>query len=159
MPLDAKRAAAAEVEIEQLRGLDLAALQARWHSLRGRLAPRHLPRHLLLRLLAYQLQASAHGDLDPAIRRYLDQIAQAAASGAEDPVRQPISRRPAVGTILVREWAGGVCHVTALADGYAWNGTTYRSLSQVARAITGTRWNGRRFFGLPTTPTGHEVPP
>jgi hypothetical protein len=48
----------------------------------------------------------------------------------------------------VREWAGGVCHVTALTDGYAWNGTTYRSLSQVARAITGTRWNGRRFFGL-----------
>jgi len=148
MPLDAKRAAAAEVEIGQLRGLDLAALQARWHSLRGRPAPRHLPRHLLLRLLAYQLQASAHGDLDPATRRYLDQVAQAAASGGDAPAGQPIPRvRP--GTVLVREWAGGVCHVTALADGYAWNGTTYRSLSQVARAITGTRWNGRRFFGVP----------
>src|SRR3954451_10770815 len=148
MPLDAKRAAAAEVEIGQLRGLDLAALQARWHSLRGRPAPRHLPRHLLLRLLAYQLQASAHGDLDPATRRYLEQVAQATASGAKDPVRQPIPRAHAVrpGTILVREWAGGVCHVTALTAGYAWNGTTYRSLSQVARAITGTRWNGRRFF-------------
>ena len=53
------------------------------------------------------------------------------------------------GTVLVREWAGGVCHVMALEDGFAWNGTTYRSLSQVARAITGTRWNGRRFFGVP----------
>ena len=148
MPLDAKRAATAEVEIGQLRGLDLRALQARWHSLYGRPAPRHLPKHLLLRLLAYQLQASAHGDLDPATRRYLEQVAQAAASGAEDPMRQPIPKVPAVGTILVREWAGGVCHVTAVADGYAWNGTTYRSLSQVARAITGTRWNGRRFFGV-----------
>ena len=48
----------------------------------------------------------------------------------------------------MREWAGGVCRVTALEDGFAWNGTTYRSLSQVARAITGTRWNGRRFFGV-----------
>jgi hypothetical protein len=61
MPLDPKRAAAAEIEIGQLRGLDLGALQARWHSLRGRPAPRHLPKHLLLRLLAYQLQVSAHG--------------------------------------------------------------------------------------------------
>ena len=163
MPLDPKRAAAAEVEIGQLRGLDLAALQARWHSLRGRPAPRHLPKHLLLRLLAYQLQAAAHGDLDPATRRYLDQVAQADASGAEEPVQLPVPNARAVrpGTILVREWAGGVCHVTALEDGFAWNGTTYRSLSQVARAITGTRWNGRRFFGVAAAngPTASGVRP
>ena len=90
MPLDPKRAAAAEVEIAQLRELDLKALQARWHSLRGRPAPRHLPKHLLLRLLAYQLQAAVHGDLDPATRRYLDQIARADASGTDEPVQLPV---------------------------------------------------------------------
>ena len=150
MALDPERAAAAEVEIAQLREFDLKALQARWHSLRGRPAPRHLHKHLLLRLLAYQLQATVHGDLDPVTRRYLDQIARADASGTSEPVQLPVLNARAVrpGTILVREWAGGVCHVTALEDGFAWNGTTYRSLSQVARAITGTRWNGRRFFGV-----------
>ena len=145
-----KRSAATEVEIAQLRGLDLKALQARWHSLRGRPAPGHLPKHLLLRLLAYQLQAAVHGDLDPATRRYLDQVARADASGTNEPVQLPVPNAPAVrtGTVLVREWAGGVCHVIALDDGFSWNGATYRSLSQVARAITGTRWNGRRFFGV-----------
>jgi hypothetical protein len=52
------------------------------------------------------------------------------------------------GTVLVREWEGGSHRVMVLAEGFAWNGTTYASLSQVARAITGTRWNGPRFFGL-----------
>ena len=124
----------------QLRGLDLKALQARWHSLRGRPAPRHLPKHLLLRLLAYQLQAAAHGDLDPATRRYLDHVASV-PSGGDEPAQLPVPNARAVrpGTVLVREWAGGVCHVMALEDGFAWNGTTYRSLSQVARAISGTR--------------------
>jgi hypothetical protein len=164
MPLDPKRVAAVEVEIGPLRGLDLTALQARWHSLRGRPAPRHLPKHLLLRLLAYQLQVSAHGDLNPATRRYLDQVAAAARPGADVPVQLPVPNAPAVrpGTVLVREWAGGVCHVMALDDGFAWNGTTYRSLSQVARAITGTRWNGRRFFAVSAAPgrsNGHEIPP
>ena len=150
MPLDPERAAAAEVEIAQLRDLDLAALRARWHSLRGRPAPKHLPRHLLLRLLAYQLQAAVHGDLDPATRRYLERIARADASGIEEASQLPAPGARAVrpGTVLVQEWAGGICHVMALEDGFVWNGTTYRSLSQVARAITGTRWNGRRFFGV-----------
>ena len=152
MPLDPERAAAAEVGIAQLRELDLGALRARWHSLRGRPAPRHLPRHLLLRLLAYQLQAAAHGDLDPGTRRYLDQIARADASDRDQPVHLPVPNAHSIrpGTVLVREWAGGVCHVMALEDGFAWDGATYRSLSQVARAITGTRWNGRRFFGVST---------
>ena len=88
MPLDPKQAAA-EAEIAHLRGLDLGALQARWHSLRGRPGPKHLPRHLLLRLLAYQLQAAVHGDLDPATRRYLDQIARADASGTAGPTTGP----------------------------------------------------------------------
>ena len=164
MPLDMKRAAAAEVEIAQLRGLDLKALQARWHSLRGRPPPTHLPRHLLLRLLAYQLRAAVHGDLDLATRRYLEQVAQMSDSGTSEAVPLPVPNPRAVrpGTVLVREWAGRVCHVMAVEDGFTWNGTTYRSLSQAARAITGTRWNGRRFFGLPATAgtaNGRGAPP
>ena len=62
------------------------------------------------------------------------------------PIPTSISLRP--GSELDREWEGTVQRVRVLADGYAWNGTTYKSLSQVARAITGTRWNGPRFFGL-----------
>ena len=156
MPLDPKQAAATEVEIARLRDLDLAALQARWHSLRSRPAPRHLPRHLLLRLLAYQLQVATHGDLDPATRRYLGQVAEVAVEGTGDPESLPVQAPPVVrpGTVLVREWAGVVCRVTALENGFAWNGSTYRSLSQVARAITGTRWNGRCFFGLAANGAG-----
>ena len=143
MPLDPKRLAAAEVEIAQLRDLDLTA-------------PKHLPKHLLLRLLAYQLQVATHGDLDPATRRHLGQVAEVAVEGTGDPESLPVQAPPVVrpGTALVREWAGVVCRVTALENGFAWNGSIYRSLSQVARAITGTRWNGRRFFGLAANGAG-----
>ena len=143
MPLDPKRLAAAEVEIAQLRDLDLTA-------------PKHLPKHLLLRLLAYQLQVATQGDLDPATRRHLGQVAEVAVEGTGDPESLPVQAPPVVrpGTALVREWAGVVCRVTALENGFAWNGSIYRSLSQVARAITGTRWNGRRFFGLAANGAG-----
>jgi hypothetical protein len=130
-------------EIARLRGLDLSGLQARWRTMFGRRAPAHLPRHLLLRLIAYRVQADLHGDLDPATVRSLDRLARA---GRSAPLPETSSVRP--GTLLVREWDGVLHRVMALDDGFAWNGTTYRSLSQVARAITGTRWNGPRFFGL-----------
>lgn len=150
MPLDPERAAAIEVEITRLRDLDLDGLRARWHSLRGRPAPRHLPKHLLLRVLAYGLQAASLGDLDAGTKQYLDRVA--ADPGKVVDLPAPATNGPRPGTILVREWAGRLCRVTALDDGFAWNGRTYRSLSEVARAITGTRWNGRRFFGLPAAP-------
>ncbi len=150
MPLDAKRAAAIEVEIASLRDLDLDGLRARWHSLRGRPAPKHLPKHLLLRVLAYGLQAASLGDLDVGTKWYLERVAADPDKGVDLP--KPTSNGPCPGTILVREWAGRLCRVTVLEEGFAWNGKTYRSLSEVARTITGTRWNGRRFFGLPAVP-------
>jgi hypothetical protein len=141
------RAAALENEIAHLRGLDLEGLRARWRSLIGRAAPAHVPRTLLLQVLAYRVQAAALGDLDPVTARLLDRLAAQGRSGAwAIPVPDRIGIRP--GTVLVREWDGAPQRVMVLADGFAWNGTTYRSLSQVARAITGTRWNGPRFFGL-----------
>ena len=150
MPLDPKRAAALEVEIVSLRTLDLDGLRARWHSLRGRPAPKHLPKHLLLRVLAYDLQAAVLGDLDFRTKQYLERLAADPDKVVDLPT--PVTNGPRPGTILVREWAGRLCWVTVLEQGFAWNGRTYRSLSEIARTITGTRWNGRRFFGLPTVP-------
>ncbi len=152
MPPDPKWAAAVEVEIASLRTLDLDGLRARWHSLRGRPAPRHLPKHLLLRVLAYDLQAAVLGDLDAGTRQYLERIAADPKRDGTVDLPEPTLNGPRPGTILVREWAGRLCRVSVLDEGFAWNGTTYRSLSEVARAITGTRWNGRRFFGLPAVP-------
>jgi hypothetical protein len=135
-----------EAKIAHLRGLGLKELQARWQTTTGRKAPAHLPKHLLMRILAYRLQASLLGDLDRDTVRYLDKIAGSPPS--TEPVPLPGSGDLRPGTVLVREWDGAQHRVMALDDGFAWNGSTYASLSAVARAITGTRWNGRRFFGV-----------
>jgi Protein of unknown function (DUF2924) len=138
---------ALDVEIARLRDLDIAGLCNRWHTVLGRRPPAHLPRHLLFRILAYRLQADRWGDLGDASRRLLDSSGspEKAGQNATNLVRD-VDVRP--GTSLGREWNGHMQRVTVLADGFAWNGKTYPSLSQVAFAITGTRWNGPRFFGL-----------
>jgi Protein of unknown function (DUF2924) len=135
-----------------LRDLDLNELRRRWQVAFGQPAPAHLPRHLVLRMVAYQLQAERFGDLDAQSRRRLDQSDTPQTAG-RSAVRlsRPISElRPR--TTLGREWNGQMQRVFVLPDGFAWNGKTYRSLSQVAFAITGTRWNGPRFFGLRANP-------
>ena len=98
--------AAVENEIAHLRGLDLDALRARWRSQTGRAAPSHLPKNLLLRVLAYRAQAAVFGDLDKATARLLDRIADDAGSGkrVEVPVPDRVGIKP--GTLLVREWEG-----------------------------------------------------
>jgi len=87
------------------------------------------------------------GDLDRATIRSLEQIASAGRI-ASAPVPAPGARPLKAGTLLRREWNGVLHAVTVAPDGFAWDGATYSSLSKVARAITGTRWNGPRFFGL-----------
>jgi hypothetical protein len=146
MRLDPQKAAMVESEVAQLRGLGLDALRARWRSVTGRAAPAHLPKALLLRLLAYRMQAEMHGDLDANTLRFLDRIASDRTPNRSIPLPDGEIVRP--GALLVREWEGVTHRVMALSEGYAWNGDTYASLSQVARAITGSRWNGPRFFGL-----------
>ena len=144
---------ALDVEIALLRDLDIVALRSRWHTVFGRRPPQHLPRHLLFRILAYRLQADQWGDLDGASRRLLDSSGspEKAGQNAANLVRRIADVRP--GTSLGREWNGRLHRVTVLADGFAWDGKTYSSLSQVAFAITGTRWNGPRFFGLRDKPS------
>jgi hypothetical protein len=137
-----------ESEIAQLRDLDLLGLRARWHSVFKRKAPENLPKHLLFKILAYQLQAEIFGDLGRQIRKFLERVATATESpGKSKPVVLRRQRLPP-GTTLVREWNGASQRVDVLETGFAWNGKTYRSLSQIARAITGTRWSGPRFFGV-----------
>jgi hypothetical protein len=113
-----------------------------------RKAPDHLPRHLLYRIIAYRLQAERLGDLDRDTQRFLERAAESSRNGDELPA--PGHRRHGLqpGTILVREWNGKPQRVMVLDEGVAWNGTTYRSLTEVAFAMTGTRWSGPRFFGL-----------
>ena len=136
-------------EIAHLRDLDLETLKLRWRNRFGRNAPANLPRYLLVRLFAYRLQAEASGDLDASIVEALDRIARGnrfEPSGGSIPLAEPRTLRP--GTLITRECNGVLQRVMVLQDGFAWNGVTYQSLSQVARAITGTRWSGPAFFGL-----------
>ena len=139
---------AIDIEVARLRDLDIVSVRARWRTAFRRPPPEHLPRHLLFRVLAYRLQADHLGDLDNDCRRLLDETAtpEAAGKSAVTAGNRVAELKP--GTILGREWNGTMHRVTVMADGFAWNGMTYPSLSKVALAITGTRWNGPRFFGL-----------
>jgi hypothetical protein len=136
-------------EIARLRGLDVGALRARWHTVFRRRAPPCLPRHLLFRILAYRLQADRLGELDADSRRLLDRIGSGSAEGIDRLVADfKRLRTMRSGTLLAREWDGHLQQVMVLADGFSWNGKTYPSLSKVAFAMTGTHWSGPRFFGL-----------
>ena len=140
-------------EIARLRGLDVGGLRARWHTMFRRRAPPHLPRHLLFRMLAYRLQADHLGDLDSETRRLLDRSGDPIEIGRLAAERNHRQTKLRPGTLLTREWDGRLQQVMVLADGFAWNGKTYRSLSKVAFAITGSRWSGPRFFGLDQPPS------
>jgi Protein of unknown function (DUF2924) len=140
-----------ENEIAHLRGLDQKGLRARWLSVFRRAPPAHLGRHLLFSIIAYRIQANRFGDLDHGTRQLLDRT-EAVESGSAMSARLIglDQRRTELtpGTVLVREWNQQSQRVMVMAGGFAWNGQTYDSLSKVAFAITGTRWNGPRFFGL-----------
>ncbi len=153
-PMDSDRQRTAQ-DLRHLQDLDTYDLQVRWRRTFGRSAPRHLPKYLLFRILAYRIQADAFGDLGRETVRVLEQIARDAAkaktsgkalSKVVPPVEEARGLKP--GTLLVREHEGVLHRVTVHAKGFEWNGQSFRSLSEVARAITGTRWNGPRFFGL-----------
>ena len=140
-----------EAEIAHLRGLDLKGLRTRWRGAFKKEAPAHLPRHLLFGVLAYRLQADLLGDLDHETAKLLDQAGPKDSRSAlvgrltDFDLKQ---RSVAPGTLLMRQWNGRPQRVMVLGKGFAWNGKTYDSLSKVAFAITGTKWNGPRFFGL-----------
>jgi hypothetical protein len=146
-------------DLALLDGLDLHQLRSRWRQCLRTTPPQNLTRPLLMCLLAYRMQARIFGDLDPATAKFLDRIARDNArrrDAADRPKPKAVPPVPPAprdrslkpGTLLIREHAGVLHRVMVMADGFACNGVTYASLSEVARAITGTRWNGPRFFGL-----------
>lgn len=138
--------AALSVESGGLSKVSIKDLREHWNSLYGKAPCGHIGRSFLIRAIAYCLQEQAFGGLKPSIRRLLARVAEETAGGSS-PMR-PQSRKPEMGTILVREWQGNAHRVTVLDDGVSFNGKRYRSLSEVAREITGSRWSGPRFFGL-----------
>jgi hypothetical protein len=138
-------------EIAHLRGLDLKGLHSRWQSVFRKPPPDHLSRNLLFTIIAYRIQVDRLGDLDHETRQVLDRT-DAKDTGAKMSTRlvsfDQKRTELTLGTVLVREWDRRSQRVMVMADGFAWNGQTYESLSKVAFAITGTKWNGPRFFGL-----------
>ncbi|MGH8515786.1 MAG: DUF2924 domain-containing protein, partial [Gammaproteobacteria bacterium] len=108
---------------------------------------------LLFRVLAYRIQAGALGDLDRDCQRLLDHAALSDDNRKHEVGLKRVIATLQQGTILSREWNGRIERVSVTTDGFAWNGKTYRSLSKVAQAITGTRWNGPKFFGLRDKPS------
>jgi hypothetical protein len=143
-------------EIERLADLDLAGLRQRWRELYGTPAPKFFRRNFLIRAVAYQMQVEVFGGLKPATKRKLRQIVEAIRNGHDDALLASPRIKP--GTRLMRAWQGKTHTVTVLEDGFEWQGSRMGSLSEIARAITGTRWNGLVFFGVKQPLAGKKKP-
>ena len=132
-------------QVAELPTLPTPKLKAMWRELTGTEPPPY-NRTFLVKRLAYRIQELAFGGLSVQAERRLDDLVDE-LDGKKKPKAKDMTA-PIVGTKLIREWQGVMQEVTALADGFEWQGRRYQSLSAVARAITGTRWNGPLFFGL-----------
>jgi hypothetical protein len=137
-----------DASLAQVARLDVPALRARWASLFGRPPPKGIGRRLLELAAAYQAQEKIHGGLKRAMRRKLLQATRTELTGGGESLAHSRATVLSPGSRLVREWHGRTHTVEVAADGFMYAGRRYRSLSEVARAITGARWSGPRFFGL-----------
>jgi len=134
-------------QLDRLRELNPEEFREHWGTLFGAAPPPRLRSTLLVQAIAYRLQEKALGGLKPVTVRLLERIADAAAARRQvSTTREKI--RASAGTVLIREWHGTQHQVTVLKDGFLYRAKRFRSLSQIARAITGSRWSGPLFFGL-----------
>src|SRR3981081_666845 len=154
MSRKATQDAALEAEIGRLPALSLLELRNSWKTLFGQPAPKSLRRNFLARAVAYQMQVDTHGGLSVATKRRLREIANAVRNGDVNAMLGSSRIKP--GTQMIRQWQNTTHTVTALVEGFEWNGRTYKSLSAVANAITGTNWNGFAFFGIKRAPSGNK---
>ena len=133
-------------ELVTLSSLSRDGLKARWRSLYGTEPPEKSSQEFLKAGIAYRLQERALGGLKPQIKRLLER------AGEDNSARKPIRVEPVAtttpGTVLIREWHGTRHQVTVLENGAVYRGKRYRSLSEIARLITGSKWSGPLFFGL-----------
>jgi hypothetical protein len=142
------------MEIGRLPDLSHSQLKERWRTLFGNLAPAHISRRLLVEAIAYRMREKATGGLSPEVKRRLREIAAAIRDGREDVVLAAPRMRP--GVRLFRAWDGTTHIVEVLGDGFEWQGRRYGSLSAIAKAITGTNWNGYVFFGVKRRPAHNK---
>ena len=159
-------ATACREALARLPELNLGELRQQWRILYKTEASPHLSLELLVRAVAYRMQEVALGGLRSGRQRQLQFAQQFNQTGAAATPRRP-ELKP--GTRLVREWQGQTYEVLVLDDGFSWQGTQHRSLSAIARKITGTAWSGPLFFGVkpnraanrhssqPASPTGHAM--
>ena len=130
-----------------LKAMSVNELKTEWQAMFDAPAPNN-SRTFLESRLSYRIQELTYGGPDKQTRRLLDLLADEVEGTLTRKAQIADPRNPVVGTKLIREWDGVAHTVTVLKDGFDWGGQRYKSLSAVARAITGTRWNGYRFFGL-----------
>jgi len=133
-------------QLKRLEALGALQLRAEWANVYERPAPRRISRDLLLRGIAYRLQEQMYGGLKPATIKKLKQIAATLKDGRSAATASAPTLKP--GVRLLREWNGHTHIVEVVPEGFAWQGKTYRSLTKVARLITGLSWSGPVFFGL-----------
>ncbi|GAB4119081.1 MAG: DUF2924 domain-containing protein [Rhodothalassiaceae bacterium] len=148
---DATRDAPVLARLAALKAMTVPELKAEWRRLFGTDAPNNSRPFLELRL-AYRIQELIYGGPSRETVRVLDALVDEFNGKPVRKARIADPRKPIAGTRLVREWDGVEHTVTVLRDGFEWKGRKYKSLSAIARAITGTRWNGWRFFGMPAAP-------
>ena len=134
-------------QIAALQTAPIADLKAQWRTLFGT-EPPPFNRPYLQSRLAYRIQELAYGGLKPETLARLEALGDELEREEREGKRPRYPERPIAGTRLIREYRGVQQTVTVTANGFEWQGRPYQSLSAIARAITGTRWNGRVFFGL-----------
>jgi hypothetical protein len=135
-----------EQDLKDLRTRSDDELKERWRNLYRTEPPNKIHRSLLIPAIAYRMQENALGALKPSFRRHLIHVARNTADGRQAPGCPSLSPKP--GTVLVRDWGGVTHQVKVLEDGILFRGKRHKSLSEVARVITGSRWSGPLFFGL-----------
>jgi hypothetical protein len=134
------------LQLADLAQADKKRLVELWTRLHGQPPSFRASRELLILALAWEIQARKNGGLKPTVRRRMERLAKAYLRGGSIDLDPPLRYR--LGTILLRQWKGQRHSVTILEEGYGYDGKTYKSLSQIAREITGSRWNGPAFFGF-----------
>ena len=138
-------------QLAALSDMDAPALRAEWRRLYRSHPPKMLRRDLLELGVAWKLQERVLGGLSAATKRQLDELARTMATKSDLTKARKVTLKP--GARLVRAWGGETHEILVVEDGFQWRGTTWRSLSAIAREMTGTHWSGPRFFGLSGTTT------